>query len=418
MATPVFCCGMECGQVGNVGQHWTNDTGTVSVSTTTVRNGARSLRINLSAVAALENGLTFGTGTTKVWRDVIRFATLPNADTLLSAHFYGGTYAGVGFKVSDSKLYAAVQIAGVITFGGTGVSATTGTWYVCDVKTVGSVVTGTSDVQVNTVACGQATGAFAGANSDGRPYRGSSKSVTADIFFEDYLLSETAGDYPLGDGYVNHFICTADGSHNIAGANDFERGTLGTDITNATTDAYLLIDEVPLDDTTPDTNDFINMIAPPNASDHTRHNFGPAPGISTPTTAPRAVEVIAGIHQAGTGLGNMELELWDANANKESVYAATGVAGTTTLTYKRAHFATFAAGAWVITGTIANFNSMSIVFTSPAAVDANPDQYFDCVMIEAEFSAVPPGTNPVWLRVGGVRGMRAGNQNQNLGRSW
>ena len=77
-----------------------------------------------------------------------------------------------------------------------------------------------------------------------------------DVFWDDVLLSHTAADHPLGAGHANDFVPTADGTHNIAGTGDFQRTTTGTDILNATTTAYQLIDDVPLE-TTP--VDRINM---------------------------------------------------------------------------------------------------------------------------------------------------------------
>src|SRR3990170_4548894 len=94
---------------------------------------------------------------------------------------------------------------------------------------------------------------------------GDNNSFTADFFHDDIVVSNTALDYPIGAGYVNHFVPTSDGSHNVAGAADFRRGDTTTDITNATTDAYQLVDDVPLDDVTPDADDHIRIVAPPNA---------------------------------------------------------------------------------------------------------------------------------------------------------
>lgn len=267
-------------------------------------------------------------------------------------------------------------------------AVTTGVWYRLDVLINLTTNPWTVDVKVDGTDCTQHTVGTAGTTAT-RMVCTVTGINTADLYFDDIVLSNTVGDYPIGAGYVNHFVPTADGTHNIAGAADFKKGAAGVDITNATTDAYLLIDEVPLDDTTPDTDDYINLILPPNATDYTEHVFGPAPGISTPTTGPRAVEVIAGIHQAGTGAGNMELRLND-NATMGTIYTATGVAGTTTIVYKRAHFADppSAATEWhaLNDGSNGDFRDVRVRFGSPAAVDATPDQYFDCIMIEAEFA--------------------------------
>jgi hypothetical protein len=82
--TPIFTCGWECG-VKSGQAHWTDNAGTTaSFSTTTVRSGSRSLRVN--PTAELLNVQSFGAGFTAAGRWVgrvyIRFATLPSADWL------------------------------------------------------------------------------------------------------------------------------------------------------------------------------------------------------------------------------------------------------------------------------------------------------------------------------------------------
>ena len=136
------------------------------------------------------------------------------------------------------------------------------------------------------------------------------------------------------------------------------------------------------------------MAAPTAATQYVRCKFGPAPGISVPTTPPRCAEVIAGIHQAATTTGNMEIRLYDATVI-DPVYSATAVAGVTTVVYKRKAYASGPAGSWVIGGGgSGDFTNIKVEFGSPAALDVVPDQYFDCIMIEAEFAeavaAVPP----------------------------
>lgn len=387
MATSTFACGFECGQIGSsggVGQHWSAVGTPPTFSTTTVRSGSRSLRINFTNSNAMRAACVLGSVGSHVGRVYIRFATLPTVDArVLELVNQDAIY----YKTSEGKLYLRRNSDGVE--GASGVSVTTDVWYRIDWKrdTSGS----TMDAQVDGVALGQlaltdtsnyAINLCAVSISGGSLY-------DVDCFYDDLIISQTLADYPLGAGYVNHFVPTADGTHSVAGANDFERGDTGTDILNATTDAYLLVDDVPLDDTTPDTNDSIALVAPPSANDYVEVVFGPAPGISTPTAGPRAVEVICGIHQAGTGTGNMALRMND-NGALDDVYSATGVAGTTTLTYKRKHYADppSAASAWTVVSGNGNFNNVRLQFGSPAAVDANPDQYLDCAMIEAEFVEV------------------------------
>jgi hypothetical protein len=368
MPTPVFCCGGECGTLtggAGVGQHWIQMV-SAAISTTTVRSGARSIQLTTAAGTAGARSTALASSARWVARAYVYFATLPSADTTILTTLET-TGPGVRFKQSDSKLYAAVGT----TFGASGVTVTTGQWYRVDcdfnINTGGS---DTCDVRVDGTACGQATAT--GSSSATTTFMVIVlDTCTSDIFYDDIVLSHTAADYPIGAGYVNHFIPTSDGTHNVAGAGDFDRTLTGTDITNATTDAFELVNDVPLESGA--SVDWITLTAPPNATDYVECVFGPAPGISVPTTAPRAVEVIAGIHQAGTGVGNMEIRLND----------------------KRAHFADppSAESAWVIGGGgDGDFTDLRVRFGSPAAVDANPDQYFDCIMIEAEFAEVAAST--------------------------
>lgn len=381
---PILCCGWECGLIAatgaNVGQHWTQSGATIpTISTSTVRSGARSMRCQATASTSGANRV-YASNAIYVVRVYVRFATLPSADCSI---VFGNAFGGIRFKQSDSKLYVHDVTTG---FGATGVSVTTGVWYLIDFLANGSAgqFTGKVDgADLGTVATFFTAGTACplGFNGD---------TCTADMFFDDFVVSHTLADYPIGAGYVNHFVPTADGTHNIAGINDFERTLTGTDILNATTDAFDLVNDVPLLAT---MTEWINMVAPPNATDYVECIFGPAPGISAPTVAPRAVEVICGINQAGTGAGNMEIRLND-NGTEDVIYTATGVAGVTVATgqqFKRKHYAAGPAGPWTIGGGgNGDFTDLRIRFGSPAELDVNPDQYFGSAMIEAEFAEVPP----------------------------
>ena len=404
--TPTFCCGLECGVQGaytSVNQYHWGLTGTGAFSTTTVRNGTRSFRINPTAgIAYITSSAGIG-GARFIIRPAIYFATLPDADTSVATEGTTATNFGLYFKQSDSKLYAGYLVAGVPTFGATGVSVTTGVWYYCDILIdVSDVVTDKVDANINGTAVGQATlASVTGAVS--YMQLGCNTTCTADIFYDDVVASATLADYPIGDGYVNHFVPTSDGTHNVAGAADFRRGGTTTDITNSTTDAYLLVDEVPLDDETPDTDDHIRIVAPANVTDYVELVFGPAPGISTPTVAPRAVEVIAEVFAAGT-LASDEIIRLNDNGTVADVWNGTAVAGATTGRYKRAHFATApTGGAWTVVAGAGNFNNIRTRYGY--ATDANPDKSLMCIMIEAEFaiSAVTVGEMMAARQVGGER---------------
>jgi len=386
--TPVFCCGFECGQMGSAGQHWTSGGGTVSFDTTTKRNGARALRTNPTASSsAYVTSPSPGSFDTWVGRVAIYFTTLPSINQTL---FIGAnTSAGAVFNASDSKIYPG-YLSGTVQFGSSGVAVTTGVWYILNVSVNVSANPWLIDVKVDATTTTQLSRATtASGDTAFRVGMVQSSSTTADVYFDDLVITSAGGDYPIGDGYVNHFVPTSDGTHNVAGAADFRRGDTTTDILNATTTAYQLVDDVPLDDTTPDTDDHIRIAAPANATDYVELVFGPASGISTPTVAPRAVEVITEIFAAGTGLSDEIIKLND-NGTEDNIYDGTQVAGVTTGTYKRKHYAAGPAGAWTIGGGgNGDFNDLRLRYGY--ATDANPDKSLMAVMVEAEFvPSIPP----------------------------
>lgn len=386
--TPVFCCGFECGRLGTVGEHWTSGTG-VSTVTTPVRNGARALRVNPSAAANFSSH-TASANSRNVLRFAIRFASLPTADAMLMGFVVGTQRGGIAFKSSDSKIYAA-SYSGSLAMGATGVSVTTGAWYYIDVFVDSTTFAWTVDARVNGTACGQHTRTLTGGNCTVVELGSGALAATFDAYFDDIVWSQTGADFPIGDGYVNHFVPTSDGTHNVAGANDFERSATGTDINNTTTTAYQLVDDVPLKATTP--TEFINMVAPPNIGDYVQVVMGPAPGISTPTVGPRAVEVIALVAQAATGLGSMGVTLVDngspSGGADGNTYLASGVAGIVAGKYVTKQFADppSAATVWGVTSGNGNFNDVRVNFGPGQNLDVNPDQYLASLMIEAEFAA-------------------------------
>src|SRR6185369_6919399 len=314
--TPVFCCGFECGQIA-ASSHWSAFSGSPAISTTTVRNGARSLRLN-PAAATIQARTTLTSSNSWVFRGYLRFASLPTADCTMVVL---GSVAGImSFQIADGKLYSAR--GGVIS--ATGVLMELNRWYRIDMYNDGTA--GTVKAQIDGNDLGDVTAG--GTGSATVVGLGPNSSNTFDAFFDDIIVSNTLADYPIGTGYVNHFVPTSDGTHNVAGTGDFQRTLTGTDILNATTTAFQLVDDVPLESGA--SVDWINMVAPPNATDYVECVFGAASGITTPIRAPRAVEVIAGIHQAGATAGNMEIRVND-NGTNDNMYTASAVVGTTTV---------------------------------------------------------------------------------------
>lgn len=381
----IFLCGFECGRLGTGEEHWTAAGG--SIDTAVKRSGGRSLKSTFAASSGYSlDGITHLTEIL-VARFYILFETLPDADVVLAGRGDGTGLIGLGFTQSTGTLHCAVDAGAVMA--GAGLAIDPDVWYRVDLRmdtTVGAKVCDAriTDEAGTTTVLTQATSTSL--NGLGNRFKlGSNASCTGTWYYDDVKLSETSGDYPLGAGTVEAFIPTSDGTHNISGANQFERGTTGTDITNATTDAHELVDEIPLDDATPDTDDFIAAIAPANASDYVELVFGYLPGEAWPATGPITAEVILAYHAAATGSGNIRIALND-NGTIDDVLNQTA-AGVTTVQYARKHYAAApSGGAWTVSPGNGDFTDLRARFYSS---DANPDQYLDGIMIEAEFSGDP-----------------------------
>jgi hypothetical protein len=79
---------------------------------------------------------------------------------------------------------------------------------------------------------------------------GTQQSNTYTGYYDDWIISVTDGDYPLGGYHVEPLSPSADGTHNITASGDFDGTT--TQFSNATTDSYLNIDDVPLNSSNTD----------------------------------------------------------------------------------------------------------------------------------------------------------------------
>jgi hypothetical protein len=317
-------------------------------------------------------------------------AAFPSAPQMLvQAISSGGTVYPYGINYDDISGQVCARIGSDYGTYGT---MPTGQWVLVDMKLVIGNPTTTLDMQINGVAFGQAVrtavpeiatlvGITLGTNS----------GAALDLYFDDVLQSHTAADYPLGAGKVEHFIPTADGTHNIAGAADFRRSATATDITNATTTAYQLIDDVPVKSGS--ISEYINLIAPPNATDYVEVVLGPAPGISTPTTAPRAVEtIIAKAKGTGTGTNNLRIALND-NGTTNDIFNGDTTTASPTADFVRKHYADppSVATAWTVVAGNGNFNNVRMRCYSS---DAAPDPWWASAMLEAEF-ATPPAAEDI-----------------------
>jgi hypothetical protein len=380
--TPDFCCGFNCGQIG-ADLHWISASGGVTFSTAEPRTGTRSLRVlPASGVAELQS--SFDTANSAaVIRFYIYFETLPSANTMLvifrdqaSADRYGVTFqSSTGLIKSAHWSNSGLQYSFT---GSTGVAVVTGQWYRIDCRVSWSPNTMSVVSAVDGVSAGTHDASVAWDLSS-TFHVGSHQPCTGEWFIDDFLATKIAADYPLGAGNVKCFVPVSDGTHNTGTAGNYKVGASGSNITDATTDSYLLIDEVPLDDTTPDTNDYINSAADSGAAaTYVEHVFGLAPGEASPTVAPRAVDVFNAYHQANTGVGEFKTKLYDGSATAD-ILDFTG-AGSTATQYFRKMFANAPSGSGWSVGSLS-----ALRHRFGYSNDSSPDQYLDSVMIEAEY---------------------------------
>lgn len=375
MPTPVFCCGFECG----AGHHTL--AASASISTSTVRSGARSLRINpTAAITGNSTTITLTASAFWVWRFYVYFSTLPNVDVYISNL---ESTAGVWFKASDSKIYS--NASG--TIGTTGVAVTTGQWYRIDAKFNSDGTARYMDVQVDGTACTQASALLSLVSPNSISF-GSITSHTSDYYIDDVVATNTLVDYPYGEGKVEHFVPTSDGTH-TATTTTIVKGTIaaptGGGNVAGSTDSFNWVNGVPLLGGATDNTRLINQ-ATAGATLYAEHVMGAAPGISTPTVAPRAVEVIAAVRQAAKTAGQYAIKMND-NGTENVLVDSGSAAGVVTDEYFRKHYALApTGGAWTVASGAGNFNNFRSRFGYSS--DATPDQYLRGIMIEAELTSV------------------------------
>ena len=346
-------------------------TGSPSITTSTPRTGSRCLEI--SAAAAVELVRYTLTAGVRVASDAfyIRFVSaLPSADATL---FHYICTAGNGLLKYDNATgrFALASAGGSdVPFGPGSLAADT--WYrvILEYDTSGAnaVMKGTIDNGTEGSASTAITAADITSANMGTP-----NTHTFTARYDDWIGSETDGDYELfkatTDHQVESLVPTADGTHSISGANEIERTLTGTDITNATTDAYLLVDDEPMD-TTP--TDYINDVGTNTASyvEVTFENL--AAGTRLPWDV-KVLEIDVDSAASGASSAISRVLLSDSTAVAPDVRLSSDDPGTTVTMRKKV--LTDPSGGWdrtKVDGLKARFGFG----------DGAPDSYFGSIMLE------------------------------------
>lgn len=247
MPALVYVTGWEHGLVSISGGGLANDTSNASISSTTVRTGTYSVRINTAASTGYWEKTIDTPSNILVVRFYVRFATLPSANCLIFNDDNASTNAGIGYRQATQQF--CTMLNSVYGAAG-GPVITTGVWYRIDCKIDASTGTLTVDGAVDGTALTQSSGAFASATFNAYKLGPNDTSVTSDIFFDDFIVSNTVGDYPLGAGYVRGYSPNAVGTHNLDASTSvafFRDGGGGeVAITNVESVSWQQLDDIPL----------------------------------------------------------------------------------------------------------------------------------------------------------------------------
>lgn len=230
MPTTVFMTGFEIGKAGTAGgalfNGGTNGTsGTDGPDSTVKRNGSYSMRLQATGGQDFRSraGALWTAKPAAVLRFALRLASLPTADVAELAKLPStGTNSNLrlGYKQSTNKLTLSFGTSTAVTSATLVEASTTvtaGQWYAIEIKVDLSANPNTASWRIDNVAQTSTSTAQAANNVNGL-YLGTNWAGTpADTFtanYDDVLLSQTAADYPIGDGKILPLLPNASGTHN------------------------------------------------------------------------------------------------------------------------------------------------------------------------------------------------------------
>jgi hypothetical protein len=368
---------------------------TVNVSptivTTPVRTGARALELN-PANTAERIGYTVANQvcTMAVY---VRFETLPTADVDLMS--FVGPASGTG----RVQFINATDQIGVRIFGSAAVvggpTIVTGTWYRIVVEFDTSADPYVIRCKVDNGTEFSQTAAIAAANQTSLRLGTEQVNQTFTAYYDDWLISVTDGDYEEISGWTSHevegLIPTSDGTHSISGANQMERSATGVDITDATTDAYELVNDRPLD-TVP--TDYINDVGT-DAASYCEMVFENLTSALTDVAGVRGLAIDRESTNTGAAAGHSDVHLSDGTAVTPGLMLSSDSPGVTVTCRKKMLDAP--GGTWDTT-------EINGLLVRCGYGDGAPDVWFSSFMVEVALfePAAPPATTETVAFAGAV----------------
>jgi len=349
----VWLTGFEHGAVSTAGGGVFNAlTGAPTADSATFRNGLYSLRINDAAAGSTINALkTFTATNVVVARFAVRLSALPAVSSSL-VYVDSGTDLVFGYDQPSQKL--SLTLGASTATSATTVSAAT--WYVIDLRYDLRASPHVGDWRVNGVAQTQVTRAAAASTATGFGLGATTNPSIYTANFDDVLVANQLKAYPIGNGKVVRLIPDGVGTHNTPG--DFR------DDDNTAIDAasWQRIDEVPLTSVA----DYVLQLNN-SATSYLEFTFG-----NTAETCIREISAVVAYHSATNTANNGKTSIFDGTS--ESIVFS-GDMSNTAIQYESA-IVTPRAAPW----TQAAVNGL--VTRVGYASDANPDPYWDALVLE------------------------------------
>lgn len=354
--TPVWMTGFEHGVTPVTGSGLSAYGTGAAVDSTVKRTGSYSVKLTPAAGVTAYAGPTVG-GTTGVMRLAIRFPTLPSANVAQLAMLYpnDAVILQLGYRASDQKLTLSWNGASPVA---SATAITAGTWYVIDMRARVGVSPRIGDWAINGVSQTSVTSAQA-ASTLAVALLGSLNGT--DVYsanYDDVAVSQTSGDYPIGDGHINALAVDGVGTHNNPGNfTEDGGGAIGATTWNR-------LDEVPMTSTA----DYVQQTANSSTSYLSFTFADPA------DTCIRAVSAVLAYHAGGSPADNGKTSLLDGSTERV-VYS--GDMSETALSYKQAVIAP-ASAPW--TQTAVKGLTARVGFST----DTNPNPFWDGLLLEYE----------------------------------
>jgi hypothetical protein len=249
MATLVAVDGFEHGRVSGTQPVFDAVIGTLSaIVTTPVRTaftGSRALVLDPSATTkAVRYNITGGN---LVMSFDIYFDDLPGAKSIVALGQMVGGAENMVFVYDPASGKFGVSTdpdAAAFTTGGPTVAADT--WYHIDLKMAFASTTHEIFCKVDGgTEFSHSEGGLTNLTTGISAQLGCSTNQTFTAYYDDWVVSATAADYPLGRHQVVGLIPSSDGTHAITTSGDFDSFT-GTAFSNATTTGHTFIGHRPL----------------------------------------------------------------------------------------------------------------------------------------------------------------------------